>query len=210
MCVGEGKGLPFLQGKAEFGEIYPKPVKYCSKPLKIAQEGDILISVRTPVGDVNIAPFKCAIGRGLASIKPISIERLFLFYLLIFSKGRIENEGTGSTFKAIRKHNLESFLIPLPPLEEQKQIAHILSSVDKKIEIEQRKKQLLKDPDIVIDNGNLVLVILEDEAFVKKIFFQDGMVVLQSLNPKYPPITVPARKLKMYIVGKVVGLHRQY
>lgn len=66
------------------------------------------------------------------------------------------------------------------------------------------------DPDIVIDNGNLVLVILEDEAFVKKIFFQDGTVVLQSLNPKYPPITIPARKIKMYIVGKVVGLHRQY
>ncbi|MGC8979625.1 restriction endonuclease subunit S, partial [Caldisericum sp.] len=136
---------PFFQGKAEFGEIYPKPVKYCTKPYKIAHKGEILISVRAPVGDVNIAPFKCAIGRGLASIKPLDIEKLFLFYLLIFSKERIENEGTGSTFKAIKKHNLLSFKVPLPPLEEQKQIAHILSTIDKKIEVEQKRKEILKE-----------------------------------------------------------------
>ncbi len=59
----KGIGLPFLQGKAEFGEIYPKPVKYCSKPLKVAQNGDILISVRAPVGDhVKISPPECSIG----------------------------------------------------------------------------------------------------------------------------------------------------
>ena len=141
----KGIGLPFLQGKAEFGEIYSKPVKYCTKPLKTSQNGDILISVRAPVGDVNLAPFKCAIGRGLASIRPTSIGKSFLFYFLIFSKRRIEEEGTGSTFKAIRKHNLESFKIPLPPLEEQKQIAHILSVVDKKIEVEQKRKHVLKE-----------------------------------------------------------------
>ena len=131
-------GLPFLQGKAEFGEIYPKPVKYCSKPLKIAQEGDILISVRAPVGDVNIAPFKCAIGRGLASIKPLNTERLFLFYFLIYAKKRIEEEGTGSTFKAIRKSNLESFKIPLPPLSEQRKIARVLDKIQQAIELQDR------------------------------------------------------------------------
>jgi type I restriction enzyme S subunit len=141
----KGIGLPFLQGKAEFGELYPNPIKYCSKPLKLAQEGDILISVRAPVGDVNIAQSRYAIGRGLGSIRPISVEKWFLFYFLVFAKNRIEEEGTGSTFKAIRKSNLENFKIPLPPLEQQKQIAHILSIVDKKIEIEQRKKEVLKE-----------------------------------------------------------------
>jgi type I restriction enzyme S subunit len=141
----KGIGLPFLQGKAEFGELYPNPIKYCSKPLKLAQEGDILISVRAPVGDVNIAQSRYAIGRGLGSIRPISVEKWFLFYFLVFAKNRIEEEGTGSTFKAIRKSNLENFKIPLPPLEEQKQIAHILSIVDKKIKIEQRKKVVLKE-----------------------------------------------------------------
>jgi type I restriction enzyme S subunit len=141
----KGIGLPFLQGKAEFGELYPNPIKYCSKPLKLAQEGDILISVRAPVGDVNIAQSRYAIGRGLGSIRPISVEKWFLFYFLVFAKNRIEEEGTGSTFKAIRKSNLENFKIPLPPLEQQKQIAHILSIVDKKIKIEQRKKVVLKE-----------------------------------------------------------------
>ena len=135
----KGIGLPFLQGKAEFGEIYPRPVKYCSKPLKIAQEGDILISVRAPVGDVNIAPFKCAIGRGLASIKPLNTERLlFLFYFLIYAKKRIEEEGTGSTFKAIRKSNLESFKIPLPTLPEQRKIVRVLDKIQQAIELQDR------------------------------------------------------------------------
>lgn len=66
------------------------------------------------------------------------------------------------------------------------------------------------DPDFAVDSGNLALVILDDEAYVKKVYFHDGAVILQSLNPKYPPITIPARKLKMCVVGKVVGLHRLY
>jgi type I restriction enzyme S subunit len=140
-----GKGLPFLQGKAEFGEIYPTLVKYCSRPLKVASQEDILISVRAPVGDVNIAPIKCIIGRGLASIRITNGENLFLFYLLKFHKRKIEEEGTGSTFKAIRKSNLVTLKIPLPPLSEQQQIAHILSTVDKKIEIEERRKASLKE-----------------------------------------------------------------
>jgi len=140
-----GKGLPFLQGKAEFGEIYPTPVKYCSRPLKVASQEDILISVRAPVGDVNIASIKCIIGRGLASIRLTNGENLFLFYLLKFHKRKIEEEGTGSTFKAIRKSNLVTLKIPLHPLSEQQQIAHILSTVDKKIEIEERRKTTLEE-----------------------------------------------------------------
>ncbi len=51
----EGVGLPFLQGKAEFGDIYPKPTKWCSRPLKVGKNGSVLVSVRAPVGDVNLA-----------------------------------------------------------------------------------------------------------------------------------------------------------
>jgi type I restriction enzyme S subunit len=64
----EGKGLPFLQGKMEFGKVYPSPMMYCSQPIKIAEPNDILISVRAPVGDVNVAPYRLCIGRGLAAI----------------------------------------------------------------------------------------------------------------------------------------------
>jgi type I restriction enzyme S subunit len=137
------QGLPFLQGKAEFGEIYPKPIKWCNHPLKIAEKGDILLSVRAPVGDVNLAPFRCCVGRGLAAIRPKSkLNGVFLFNYLILYKSRIERESTGSTFKAVRKSNLENFQIPLPSLSEQREIAEILQTVDQKIEIEQKKKAL--------------------------------------------------------------------
>jgi len=95
-------GLPFYQGKAEFGEMYPSPVKWCSKPNKIAKKGDILISVRAPVGPTNICLEKCCIGRGLAAIRPLgSIKPSFILYLMRNFEQKLNVKGTGTTFKAI-------------------------------------------------------------------------------------------------------------
>ena len=140
-----GDGVPFLQGKTEFGSINPKHIKYTTKPLKIAPEGSVLISVRAPVGDVNIADINYCIGRGLAALCLRDGGNLFLFYILNFLKPEIEKEGTGSTFKAIRKDILKTFQIPLPPLPEQREIAEILKTVDEKIEIEQKKKETYEE-----------------------------------------------------------------
>ena len=97
-----GEGLPFFQGKADFGEVYPTIRVYCSQPTKIAEKDDILLSVRAPVGPTNLAPTKVCIGRGLTAIRPSSI--LLTKYLLLYFK-RFEldfaNQGTGTTFKAI-------------------------------------------------------------------------------------------------------------
>jgi len=132
----EGKGIPFLQGKTEFGEIYPDFKLFCSDPIKIALEGDILISVRAPVGDLNIASRKCCIGRGLAAIRPnkATLYHLYLLYLLKLYKSFIDSISTGSTFKAIKKSDIENLTIPVPPLPEQKKIAEILSTVDLALE----------------------------------------------------------------------------
>ena len=65
-----GNGLPFFQGKTEFGEYYPTPRKWCSTPTKIAEAEDVLISVRAPVGPTNLCPTRACIGRGLAAIRP--------------------------------------------------------------------------------------------------------------------------------------------
>jgi type I restriction enzyme S subunit len=131
-----GIGLPFLQGNAEFGEMYPTPVLSCSHPIKITEKNDILLSVRAPVGDVNIAPFKSCIGRGLAAIRPKwnKLDYLFLFYYLKLESRLFESLSMGSTFKAIRKIEIEKFRVPLPPVPEQKKIAEILSTVDETIE----------------------------------------------------------------------------
>ena len=130
----DGEGVPFLQGKAEFGEMYPTPVKWCSQPKKVATRGSVLISVRAPVGDVNVARGDYCIGRGLAAINGSeSLDNWFLFYLLIFAKRRLEDRGTGSTFKSISKGVLQNFSIPLPPLPEQRRIAHVLSTIQRAI-----------------------------------------------------------------------------
>ena len=147
-----GKGIPFLQGKAEFGNISPKHIKYTTKPLKIAKKGSVLISVRAPVGDVNIADMDYCIGRGLASLNLKNGINEFLFYSLLFFKHLIEKESYGSVFKAINKENLARLKIPLPPLEEQRAIADILSTVQNAIEktekvinaTKQLKKSMMK------------------------------------------------------------------
>jgi type I restriction enzyme S subunit len=143
----QGIGMPFLQGKAEFGKVYPSPVKYTTKPLKIGKAGSVLISVRAPVGDVNIANMDYCIGRGLASIsfKNGYGYNEYLFYCLQFLKPLLEKEGYGSTFKAINKEVLTKFQIPLPPLEEQKAIAGILSTVQSAIEKTEKVINALKN-----------------------------------------------------------------
>ena len=128
----EGIGLPFLQGKAEFGEVYPTPIKWCSRPLRISPPGAILLSVRAPVGDVNLAPFQCCIGRGLAAIcANEKVDTAFLFHWLRLAKPKLEEHGTGTTFQSINRNVLENFPILLPPLPEQRAIAHVLRTVQR-------------------------------------------------------------------------------
>jgi len=124
-----GEGFPFLQGKAEFGSLHPKHIKYTTIPMKLAPKNSILLSVRAPVGDTNIADIEYCIGRGLSSISFKEGNNIFLFYMLIHLKGDLEKEGTGSIFKAITKEKLFNFKLPLPSLSEQQKIATVLSAV---------------------------------------------------------------------------------
>ncbi len=118
-----GKGVPFYQGKTEFGKIYPTPQKWCTVPKKIAEKGDVLISVRAPVGPTNICPDKSVIGRGLAAIRGLNgIQSFFVLYLIRAFENDIASKGTGSTFSAISGNQLKQFVIPLAPLPEQRRI----------------------------------------------------------------------------------------
>ncbi len=109
----EGKGVPFLQGNAEFGEVSPKHIKWTSITTKIASKGDILLSVRAPVGEINIADQKYCIGRGLSALSMKDKDlNVFLKHVLIFLKPDLEKKSTGSTFKAINKQVLETVDIP--------------------------------------------------------------------------------------------------
>ena len=126
----DGFGLPFFQGKADFGEVHPTVRKWCSAPKKIAEAGDILLSVRAPVGPTNIAAERCCIGRGLVGIRPNSdktVLRDFVHWAIKRREPHLVAKAQGSTFAAIRQNDLKSLLIPLPPLEEQRRIVDILN-----------------------------------------------------------------------------------
>lgn len=142
----ETKGLPFFQGNADFGKLYPKVRIYCTEPTKLAKPDDILISVRAPIGAVNISNSDCCIGRGLASVRAIENTTIskYLYYLLISANEKLNRLGTGSTFKAINKDSLfklESKEYPIP-IQQQ-----IVSELDTLSDIISKKKQQLADLD---------------------------------------------------------------
>lgn len=144
-----GDGLPFYQGKLEFGEMYPTPRKWCSAPKKIAERGDVLLSVRAPVGPTNICPSMACIGRGLAAIRGLGgIKGLFILYLMRAFEPRLTGEGTGTTFKAVTGNQLRSFSIPLAPLPEQKRIVakieELFTKLDAGVEGLKKVRQELK------------------------------------------------------------------
>ena len=136
----DGLGLPFFQGKADFGEIHPTARKWCTAPKKIAEAGEILISVRAPVGPTNIAAERCCIGRGLAAIRPDGKAALpeFVHWVLKHGERQLAAKATGSTFTAIGQKELRSFLVPLLPLDEQRRIVEILNRAER---IEQLRRQ---------------------------------------------------------------------
>ena len=140
------KGMPFFQGKAEFTELYPVVKKYCTKPTKIAEPLDILLSVRAPVGTTNIANQQCCIGRGLAAIRFENYK--YGFYFLRSIQHELDSKGTGTTFRAISGETIRETLIPFPNPETQQvivsKIEELFSELDKGIEDLKTAQQQLK------------------------------------------------------------------
>ena len=142
-------GLPFYQGNVDFGEKYPSARIWCDKPTKIAEPGDILISVRAPIGALNYAKEECCIGRGLAAITPDANNTSpeFIYWLLRANHANLNRMGTGSTFKAINRKTLEDITLPDYKKDEQYNIAKILSKIDDAI---RSKKSQIKQLDELV------------------------------------------------------------
>jgi type I restriction enzyme, S subunit len=125
-----GDGVPFFQGKAEFGELNPKPKKFCTQPKKMALPGDVLLSVRAPVGPTNVADQEVCIGRGLSAVRAsLGVGRKYLLYYFRAIEPWMSQQGTGSTFKAVSGGFIKGLPFALPPLEEQKAIADKLDEL---------------------------------------------------------------------------------
>lgn len=149
-CNQEGVGVPFLQGNAEFGIKSPTPKQYCEVPRKLAKKGELLFSVRAPVGALNFSDQLYGIGRGLCSIDTkTGLNCNYLWWLISVLKIELDSVSTGSTFESVSAEQVGNVLMVLPPLIEQQTIANFLdhetAKIDTLIEKQQQLIQLLKE-----------------------------------------------------------------
>ena len=199
--------MPFFQGKSDFGKVNPKIRMYCKSPKKLAHKNDILLSVRAPVGDVNIAEGTCCIGRGLAAIsgqKEKSYSK-YIYYYLLWKKKELENIGVGSTFKAIGKKDIEKILIPLPPLDIQKKIATALDTANALIE---KRKEQIEKLDLLI-KSQFIEMFGDPVTNPKEMCIRDRPVTTLSAQVFTMQATMPAMT-QMAIVAKTYGADSAY
>ena len=130
------EGMPFLQGNKTFGDKYPSFELYTTSIKKVAEKNSVLMSVRAPVGDLNIAQEDICIGRGVCGLKMKKGDNEFLYYLLKANISHLINKESGTVFGSINKNDIETFEVTLPEdYEDQIKILTILKNIDKKIEV---------------------------------------------------------------------------
>ena len=138
-------GLPLVQGNADITDRVTTPTRFTSQPTKIAVEGDIIMSVRAPVGTVSVANQDVCCGRGVCSIRvKNNCLQEFLYQLLLLHEEDWRNVEQGGTFKAISGDDIRSFSVNIPSLSEQEKIASFLEKVDERIRIQKRIIETLK------------------------------------------------------------------
>lgn len=141
-----GEGLPFYQGRADFGSRFPDRRVYCVAPTRLAQVGDTLISVRAPVGDINMATEPCAIGRGVAAARHKGGSRSYTYQFMrsleqVF--GQFEAEGT--VFGSISKKDFHAIACVRPPSTIVEAFEGKVALIDGQIEISEREVRTLTE-----------------------------------------------------------------
>lgn len=163
----EHKGLPFLQGNRTFGRIYPTIDTWTTEPIKIVEKDSILMSVRAPVGALNIANHDVCIGRGLCSIKMKNGNSKYLFYLLQNSINIIKNRATGTVFDSINRTELENIEVIDFNYKTQVKIEKILSKIDNKIESNNQT------------NDNLSEIL---KQYIKENYYNNSSIEIKTVN----------------------------
>ena len=130
------EGMPFLQGNKTFGDKYPSFELYTTSIKKVAKKNSVLMSVRAPVGDLNIAREDICIGRGVCGLQMKKGDNEFLYYLLKANISHLINKESGTVFGSINKNDIETFEVTLPEdFDDQMKILTILKNIDKKIDV---------------------------------------------------------------------------
>ena len=131
-----GEGLPFFQGNADFGFRYPDKRRYCTAPTRIARPDDTLVSVRAPVGAINMVWEECCIGRGVAALRHSSGSTSFTYYSVWALQEEIQQyEHTGTVFGAITKRQFESLQVIEPPADLVGRFENQVQALDQRIRL---------------------------------------------------------------------------
>ncbi len=139
-----GNGLPFFQGRTDFGFRFPSRRVFCTAPTRLAEVGDTLVSVRAPVGDVNIAIEPCAVGRGVAAVRHLSGSSSFTYHAmhnLGDHFGKFEGEGT--VFGSINKADFERLPFVAPPQAVLDCFERLASPIDDRVESNEDESRTL-------------------------------------------------------------------
>lgn len=170
----KGDGLPFLQGNRTFGFMYPDFDTYTTQITKTAEPMDVIMSVRAPVGELNIVLNKVCIGRGVCSIKIKNGQQKFLYYFMKHYISHLINQGNGTVFGSVNKNDISNLEVLLPPIETQEKIARVLSSLDDKIELNNKINQNLEQQAQAIYNQLILTQELKEKTLSEIIEITDG------------------------------------
>jgi type I restriction enzyme S subunit len=139
-----GEGLPFHQGVSDFGEIYPVTRRYCTQRKRVAQEDDILFSVRAPVGRINLADRTIVIGRGLHAIRSKSGHQFFILLQLLEKFAEEDQVGSGTIFKSVTKKDMQGIQFLIPPADLRDRFEDIVTPMYAEIKNLTKKNALLR------------------------------------------------------------------
>lgn len=132
----EKNGYPFLQGNRTFGFKYPTFDTYTTVMTKFAKAGDVIMSVRAPVGALNITPVDMCLGRGVCSLRMKNGNQSFLFYMMKYYVSHLIKKESGTVFGSVNRNDINGLEVDIPEdVDEQKKIARYLEMIDDKIEL---------------------------------------------------------------------------
>lgn len=132
----EGRGYPFLQGNRTFGFKYPTFDTYTTVITKLANSGDVIMSVRAPVGELNVTPIDICLGRGVCSLRMKNGNQNFLFYMMKYYMSHLIRKESGTIFGSVNKSDINSLEVDIPEnIQTQNKITRYLEIIDEKIEL---------------------------------------------------------------------------
>ena len=195
-----GEGMPFLQGNRTFGRRYPVFDTYTSMVTKIAKAGDVIMSVRAPVGDLNYTPVDMCLGRGVCSIRMKNGNQDYLYYLMKHNVPHLINKENGTVFGSVNRNDISELEVEIVDDEKQKVIARMLSMIDDKIdENEKINNNLEQQAQAIFTNEFLSLETLPDgwkQASLIDIADYLNGLAMQKYRPSTDETGIPVLKIK--------------